>query len=144
MRRLFTRRVFVFVFSACLFIYFSSLLFVDFYQIRFAKNLFSIDDNDESIDRKFNENAKRLAKSSSDMTIIDDDSRRPAINRTPGYVYYDNQALSWQNNVYLERYRLHYCKIDKNMGSAMQAILCYIDQPKHMAEFFWNRTWGPG
>ena len=143
MRRLFIRRLFAFISGACLLIYFSSLLFVDIYRIRLAKNLFSTDDYG-SFDPKFYENARRLAASLHGLTIDADDDRHPAINRTPGYVYYDNLALSWQNNVYLERHRLHYCKIDKNMGSAMQAILCYIDQPKQMAEFFWNQTWGPG
>lgn len=42
------------------------------------------------------------------------------IKRTPGYRYHDNDLLSPQNNVYLSRYNIHYCKIDKNMGSTMQ------------------------
>src|SRR5262245_1449803 len=41
------------------------------------------------------------------------------ITRTPGYRYFDNDLISPQNNVYLSRYKLHYCKIDKNMGSTM-------------------------
>jgi hypothetical protein len=68
----------------------------------------------------------------------------PIIDRTPGYPYHDEFAISFQNNLYLEKYRLHYCKIDKNMGSAMQAMFCYIDKPDLMASFFFNQTWGPG
>jgi len=47
-----------------------------------------------------------------------DDSR--PINRTPGYPFHDDRLLSSQNNIYLDKYKLHYCKIDKNMGSTMQ------------------------
>ncbi len=47
------------------------------------------------------------------------DDLRP-INRTPGYPFHDDRLLSSQNNIYLDKYKLHYCKIDKNMGSTMQ------------------------
>lgn len=67
-----------------------------------------------------------------------------AIDRTPNYPYSDNQLLSYQNNVYLDKYRLHYCKIDKNMGSTTQALLCYIDNRREYEHFFYNQTWGPG
>jgi hypothetical protein len=52
------------------------------------------------------------------------------ITRTPGYRYFDDSLISPQNNVYLEKHKLHYCKIDKNMGSSMQVctslINCYL------------------
>lgn len=68
----------------------------------------------------------------------------PPINRTPGYSWIDEKYLSLQNNIYLEQFGLHYCKMDKNMGSTMQAIMCYLDNPQEMEEFFFDKAWGPG
>jgi hypothetical protein len=43
-----------------------------------------------------------------------------AIDQTPGYRFFDDKLISYHNNIYLEKYALHYCNIDKNMGSSMQ------------------------
>jgi hypothetical protein len=93
-------------------------------------------------DKRHHRNSLRLVQSLNRLSL--DRINLSIIDRTPSYIYHDSKAISWQNNLYLHNYRLHYCKIDKNMGSAMQAIFCYIDEPTRMADFFWNQTWGPG
>jgi hypothetical protein len=76
--------------------------------------------------------------------VIDDHPSIRTIDITPNYPFYDNQLISYQNNIYLDKYHLHYCKIDKNMGSTMQALLCYIDDSRQYSRLFHDQSWGPG
>jgi hypothetical protein len=42
------------------------------------------------------------------------------IDRTPDKPFYD---VNPQNNIFIDKYKLHYCRIDKAMSSAMQVYL---------------------
>jgi hypothetical protein len=83
------------------------------------------------------------AVAESDLDQFKDPNIR-TITKTPNFRWWDNEALSPQNNIYLEKYKLHYCKIDKNMGSTMQAILCYIDDQPRYSKLFFDSSWQHG
>uniref|UniRef100_A0A914ULM1 Carbohydrate sulfotransferase n=1 Tax=Plectus sambesii TaxID=2011161 RepID=A0A914ULM1_9BILA len=66
-----------------------------------------------------NRNLRRSPAVVEDMKRFNNTAIR-TILRTPGFRWFDDALISPQNNIYLEKYKLHYCKIDKNMGSTMQ------------------------
>ena len=66
-----------------------------------------------------NRNIRRSPAVVEDMKRFNNTAIR-TILRTPGFRWFDDALISPQNNIYLEKYKLHYCKIDKNMGSTMQ------------------------